>query len=164
MKRAITAETLKSMLRYDRDTGKFFWAIDMSSTAQAGNEAGTDRYGYVVITIDGSKYRAHRLAWLFVFGEWPSGVIDHINGRRSDNRIENLRDVTVSINTQNQTKANRDSKTGVLGVSKHSLCDKFVSQITVNNKRIYLGLFDTAELANLAYVDAKRKFHEGCTI
>lgn len=162
--RALSVVEACRILRYEPDTGRFFWRVSASSTAKAGSEAGTNRYGYIVITINGFKYRAHRIAWLVSKGKWPEGVIDHINGYRADNRIENLRDVTVSVNTQNQRTANKDSKTGVLGATKHSLCNKFAAQITVNNKRIYLGLFDTPDLAHEAYVEAKRRNHQGCTI
>ena len=161
---ALSLGQAQRLLRYEPHTGLFFWRISSNSRATEGNKAGTNRYGYIVITINGFKHRAHRLAWLFSHGRWPQGVIDHINGNRSDNRIANLRDVTVAVNTQNQKRANRDSKTGVLGATKHQLCNKYCAQITIDNKRIYLGLFATPELAHQAYLDAKRKYHQGCTL
>lgn len=161
---ALSLGHAQRILRYEPDTGLFFWRVSINSRSPEGSQAGTDRYGYTVITINRFKYRAHRLAWFFSNGIWPQGVIDHINGNRSDNRIKNLRDVTVAVNTQNQKRANRDSKTGVLGASKHQLCNKYSAQITINNKHIYLGLFATPELAHKAYLEAKRKIHKGCTI
>src|SRR5690606_29052356 len=105
---------LKELVSYDPKSGKFFWldrAREEFSTSQAygvfisqylGREAGGKQGGgYLRFSVDGKHYLAHRLAWLYVHGKWPSDQIDHINGDRSDNRIDNLRDVTHAENRRN---------------------------------------------------------------
>jgi len=108
-------EELKSILSYDLQTGEFVWAEDVNPRAMKGYRAGTLRPdGYVQIRINGKLYLAHRLAWFYVYGEWPSCEIDHISRNRSDNRITNLR-VGILVNRQN-TPVRKDNKTGVKGV------------------------------------------------
>lgn len=106
---------------------------------------------------------AHRLAWLYVYGEWPQHGLDHINGVRLDNRISNLRDVPQTINLENQRKAKGLTKSGFLGVER-TRGGKWAARIVANGKRYGLGVFATPEAAHSAYVTAKRKLHEGCTI
>lgn len=153
------ADFLKSHLKYDRDTGVFTWA-------DTGKVAGSLRNGYTVINIEtfAPAKRAHRLAWLYVYGKWPTGDIDHINGERSDNRIENLRDVTRAINIQNRRKASAGSKSGLLGVVARTRGKPWGASIRVDGKNKYLGTWDTKEQAHEAYLIAKRKYHPGCTI
>ena len=99
-----------------------------------------------------------------MYGEMPKQNIDHINGIRDDNRIENLRDVSQKINLQNKRNPNANSTSKFLGVCWHKSRNKWQSQIAVNGKDKYLGLFETAELAHEAYLIAKRELHEGCTL
>jgi hypothetical protein len=128
-------------------------------------EAGCTRSDkYVTIKVDAKRYLAHRLAWLYVHGEWPSRHLDHIDGDPSNNRIANLRDVSRSINMQNQLRARGDSLTGLLGVCKDTRKPWFYARITVHGKQINLGCFRTADAAHEAYLTAKRRLHEGCTL
>ncbi|MEL6236978.1 MAG: HNH endonuclease [Pseudomonadota bacterium] len=120
--------------------------------------------GYILITVDRSIHRAHRLAWVYIHGSAPCGDIDHINGIRSDNRICNLRDVSHTVNLQNRKGATVSSKSGILGVRKHRACDKWEARIKVAGKQRYLGLYETAEEAREAYLSAKRQFHAGNTL
>jgi hypothetical protein len=100
-----------------------------------------------------------------MYGKWPEGEIDHINGNKADNRICNLRDVDRSTNQQNAKKAQSNNKSaGLLGVSLHKSRNKFRAQITYDKKRHHIGYFDTAELAYAAYLSEKRRRHAGCTI
>ena len=110
-----------------------------------------------MISIDGRKHLAHRLAWLYVNGYCPPGDIDHINGDRAANRISNLRLATRSENLQNQSKAQKHNKTGLLGVSHRR--GKFRAQIRVDGKKMHIGTFPTPEEAHTAYLEAKRQFH-----
>ena len=119
--------------------------------------------GYIVIRCFGRLYHAHRLAWLLTHGAWPAGDIDHINGIRTDNRIANLRDVSRSVNQQNLKTARRDNQTGLLGVKK-TRCGTFEARINLNGRYVHLGTFPAAAEAHQAYITAKRKHHEGCTI
>ena len=155
-----TTERLRELLAYDAETGTFRWRVRRSSNANAGSIAGTVSHGYIAITIDGVTFHAHRLAWLYVHGEYPSQPIDHVNGRRDDNRIANLRLASSSINNQNRRTAHAAS--GLLGA--YPFKGRWKSSICVDRKQIHLGVFDTADAAHSAYVTAKRQLHPGCTI
>lgn len=159
----LTSERLREVLGYDPETGVFTRRIARSWAARAGVVAGcVDGHGYTSIKIDGRIYGAHRLAWFWVHGVWPAKKIDHINGDRADNRICNLRDVPTSTNCQNQRRAQSHNKTGFLGVSPDR--GRFRAAIWLDGKNLHLGMFDTPEQAHDAYLNAKRRLHDGCTI
>ena len=112
----LTQKRLKEVLHYDHATGIFTRRITPSRKAKVGDVAGsTDGRGYRNIAVDGKLYKAHRLALLYVYGELPSANTDHINGIRTDNRIENLRTVTHSENSRNQKmfSNNKSGRTGI---------------------------------------------------
>ena len=110
-------------------------------------------------------YLAHRLAWLYVYGVWPVGQVDHINHNRADNMIKNIRDTTSFGNQQNQIKANvRNKSTGLLGTSFHKGTGKYQAKIVCNGKQIYIGIFETAKEAHKAYLKTKRKLHTTNTL
>lgn len=156
----LTQNYIKTLLAYDPLTGVFTWKVIRRGTARAGSVAGTlDGHGYLRITLNRKKYLAHRLAWLFVYGAWPEGEIDHRDKIKLNNRIENLRDVTHLVNMQNQTAAfSTNQSTGLIGAYRLSET-KFRSLISVNGKRVHLGFFSTAMLAHCAYIEAKRRMH-----
>lgn len=141
--------------------GRLMW-IDPPGKAKVGDIAGSPHNGYIQVGLFGRRYYAHRLAWFLHYGRWPQGELDHVNGNRADNRIENLREVTRDENAQNRRKAQGNNKLGVLGVYRHS--ERFRAQIMAAGGRIHLGLFDTVEEAHAAYVAAKRRFHAGNTL
>jgi hypothetical protein len=144
----ITQEYLKSILQYDKDTGLFTWVINKSGIR--GLIAGSiDFKGYRIIGINNKRYRSHRLAWLYVYGKLPMGIIDHINGIVDDNRIENLRDVTSRINNQN-TKSHRSGKLVGCSWAKHT--NRWMARIKTNGKTKYLGYYDTELEAHKAYL------------
>lgn len=159
----LTQARLQELLSYDPETGVFAWK-KRTGRCSAGAIAGCqDDRGYVVLSIDGKRYYAHRLAWLYSTGQFPSKNIDHINGEKFDNRIKNLRDVNTQTNLQNLKKAMVTNKsTGILGVRK--LRGKFLAQITIEGKETHLGTFNSVEDAHAVYLQAKRRFHNGCTI
>lgn len=161
-----TAERVRQLLGYDENSGVFTWKICPSSKALEGEAAGAaDLAGYWVLCIDGTRQHAHRIAWLYVHGEWPKRVIDHINGDRADNRIENLRDVPHAHNIQNVKRAAKSNKnSSLLGAHWFPRRGKWKSSIRANGKTYHLGYFNSDEEAHRAYVTAKRKLHEGCTI
>ena len=150
---------LKELLHYDAETGIFTWRENRGRLAKTGQVAGyTGSEGYRSIRFMGKERKAHRLAWLYIHGEWPSGVIDHVNCDRADNRISNLRDTTFTVNAQNRRKANAGNKSGFLGVCV--IGKKFQSWISLpDRKRVHLGTFITAEEAHEVYMEAKRKYH-----
>lgn len=160
----LTAERLREVLDYDPETGVFVWRIRTSSRAGASDTAGFgDGKGYLAIRVDGAQVFAHRLAWFWVHGAWPNGVIDHIDGITTNNAIRNLRDVNHASNMQNLKGAKRDNAaSGLLGVVPSR--DKWVAQIRVGRKKYHLGVYLTPEEAHHSYLVAKRLFHPGCTI
>jgi hypothetical protein len=159
----ITAKQLRDLLAYNPDTGEFRWRIRPSKAVKANDLAGSpDNKGYCTIGIQGRIYKAHRLAWLYEHGKWPDGLIDHINGNKSDNRLCNLREVNNSGNAQNIRRPNRRNKSGFLGVIWFQ--NKWRANITVNKKTIWLGDYSTPEEAHSAYISAKRAHHNVCTL
>lgn len=161
----ISALRLQETVRYDWETGIFTSMMDRGTGAKAGEQIGyLEPAGYLQARIDGRSYRLHRLAWLYMWGWWPEGVIDHINGIKSDNRWCNLRHVNYTINNQNKRVAGSRNKLGILGVSPVAKNGKFLAQIKYGGKQRRLGEFDTPELAQAAYLKAKRQFHEGNTL
>lgn len=158
----LTQELLRSFLDYEPETGRFLWRVSRGK-AKPGKQAGRVHHeGYVTIMIGGREYGAHRLAWLHAYGKWPDQVIDHINGNRSDNRLENLRDVTCSANQQNRRAACSSNKTsGLIGVTKSKGRSKYRAEIQVNGRSIHLGVYDTKQDAHEAYLKAKKDLHSG---
>ena len=161
-----TLKDLKHSLDYNPETGGFCWKVAVGKRVRVGSIAGNigKSDGRLRIRFQGKNYQAHRLAWLLTHGKWPDGMIDHLDGNPLNNRISNLRDVSSSVNSQNQRKAQANNVTGFLGVYFHKRANKFLAQISLSGKNIYLGLFQTAEEAHAAYLAAKRELHEGCTI
>ena len=154
---------LKEVFEYNPSDGVFTRRLKQTGIAKGSISGSKSNEGYLVTSVDGKLYKCHRLAWLYITGEWPQGQIDHINGIRSDNRFENLRDVSKQSNVENQRKPQRSNKsTGVLGTFKRGT--KFVARIAHNNTKIYLGTFNTLEEASAAYIAAKRVLHVGCTL
>lgn len=160
---ALTADRLREVLRYDPETGVFTWLVCMSNARSGAVAGGVRADGYWRIGVDKIVYLAHRLAWLYVNGEWPSNQIDHIDGSRSNNRINNLRDVSNDVNQQNRRWARSDNiSSGLIGVGMKR--GKWRARIQVGGVLRQIGTFDTPEEAHAAYLDAKRRLHVGCTI
>lgn len=153
----ITQEMLKKFLRYNSRTGVFKNRVQRGTRGAPGAVAGSiAKSGYVELQLLGKRYYAHRLAWFYVHGVWPTQV-DHRNGVRSDNKLTNLRSADALCNAQNL--ARRDQNTsGFTGASK--MRNKWRAQIKVANKQHFLGAFDTPEDAHAAYIKAKREFHK----
>lgn len=162
-RQTLTAEYLRSRLNYDPETGVFVWAgsRELSSNRRAGNRAGSvNREGYRMLNIHRTFYAAHRLAWLYVHGEWPANELDHINGMRDDNRIANLRVADRFINTQN-VAVRKTNRSGFAGVSFYKPTGMWKAQIRHANKTHHLGYFPKPEDAHAAYVQAKFSMHKG---
>ena len=99
----LTQKELKVFLHYCPTSGVFTRSITVCNKARKGDKiSGKTTKGYIRVRIKRTEYYAHRLAWLYVYGEWPKDQIDHINRDKSDNRITNLRDVTCSENNRNK--------------------------------------------------------------
>lgn len=165
----ISHSRLLELLSYDAETGEFVWKVSRKGPVWAGASPGAiDKDGYLMICVNRRHYRAHRLAWFYVTKKWPLHQIDHIDGVKTNNRFANLRDVPGRVNSQNIHKSPRKSHSSVyLGVSfsadRHRT-KPWLAQIVVAGKNHFLGRFETEEDAHSAYVSAKRRLHEGCTI
>ena len=143
----LTAEYLRSVLHYEPETGIFTWKVSTAHSVKVGQASGClDGHGYLRLRVCSRLYQAHRLAWLYVYGNWPKGQIDHINRNRSDNRIPNLRDVTNRQNQQNRS-TNSDNTSGHPGVYWDKQSFKWRARIKHNQKLIHLGLFTDLEEA-----------------
>lgn len=166
MKEVIPLDRLREVLDYNAETGLFYWKHATGRKNKIGYIAGhKSKRGYVIIGIDCSAIRAHRLAWYYYYGQFPRYSIDHINGIRHDNRICNLRDVDNTVNTENQKRATRQNKSsGTLGVSREKNHRRWRAVIETKGKQIHIGYYDTIEDAQTAYINKKRQLHAGCTL
>lgn len=147
-------------LRYDPATGAFTKLHRAKTRPHYERPAGfVNRYGYLSIKLGRVAYRGHRLAWFISYGEWPEdSQIDHINGDRADNRIENLRLATKSQNMMNRG-IQAGNTTGYKGVSLDKSKGQFRASIKVMKRHKHLGYFDRAEDAAIAYAKASLALH-----
>lgn len=148
-------EYLKGKIQYDPETGLFWWPKPKAGTKRGKPAGHLNTNGYVTIKIDGYPYKAHQLAWVYMTGEWPSLEIDHINRNRSDNRWNNLRHVSKSLNMAN-SKVRKDSTTGFKGVYLTSK-GRWKASICKDKKTHHLGYFDSKEEAGEAYKRAHKE-------
>lgn len=163
----IALDRLRQVLDYNPESGVFVWRERPIKTREdkifasryAGRPAGClDPKGYVYIRIDGTLFQAHRLAWLYVHGEWPAFEIDHRDVNPSNNAIANLRAADRSTNGQNK-HCQANNKCGLKGVHFDRRLGKFRAEIWVRKRKLYLGVFKTAEAAHAAYGEAARTHH-----
>lgn len=155
----ITHEKVKTLFEYDKETGCLIWKkLAVKNQVKEGSAAGylTDR-GYIRVDIEGAQYYIHRIIWLFVYGEFPSGHIDHINHNRADNRISNMRDVCRIINGQNRSKG-KNNISGVCGVGWHKQKQQWQARITINKKLVHLGSFNKFDDAVAVRKNAEIKY------
>ena len=159
----ITYSRLHERLHYDEDTGIFTWRprfalpvddpakVATWNTRYAGCAAGVETHGYIRLSVDDRKHYAHRLAWLYVYGEMPR-LIDHINRDGRDNRIANLRKADKRINVANSFR--KDNTSGFRGVIPSANGTRFIAQYGGGGRTGYIGTFDTAVEAHQAYLEA----------
>jgi len=172
--RSLTQEIVRDLLEYDPETGIFTWrhrdrkycasdkAQKIWNKRYAGKKAGAlNKFGYIKIKIFHGAFSAHRLAYLYMAGSFPEMEIDHIDRNKSNNRFENLREVSKFVNQQNRFNPRSDSRTQIIGAQKSGgkNSKKFFAKIKVNGKRYHLGTFDTPEQAGSAYLTAKAALH-----
>jgi hypothetical protein len=159
-KQILTQQELKTHVIYDELTGIFTRLISHNKYHKAGRLCKIDKKKkYQIICLSQIYYKAHRLAWLYVYGYMPLKTIDHINGNPYDNRLLNLRLCTLSENQQN-SKIRVDNTTGYKGVGFSKSLNKYTVRCRANGKRHNLGYFDTAEKASEAYKEFAI-FHHG---
>lgn len=148
----VTLDRFKELLTYDPLTGLFHWIVKRNGVIK-NKPAGSIVKGYIHIMIDSKAYKAHRLAWFYMTGEWPIDQIDHINTIKTDNRFENLRQADNSKNKYN-TPIYNNNTSGYKGVHFNKRIGLFAARIGVNKTKIHLGYFDSAEKAYQAYLQA----------
>lgn len=154
--RDITQRELKSLMVLDYTTWEFTWKVKKGK-AGIGKVVGShDTKGYKTTSIGGTSYKIHRLIWLYVYGEWPKGVLDHIDGNKSNNCLSNLRDTNQMINGANRTKLNKNNTSGYLGVYRDK--KKWNAELIYLGEKFRLGSFDTPEKANEALIAFKMEF------
>lgn len=153
----ITADRLRIMLRYDEQSGDFFWTNPPWNHANLiGQRAGCDSTGYTLIKIDGRRYKAHRLAWLYVKGVWPKSRLDHRDGNTTNNRIGNLREATPAQNCANSRRwSGKQIAKGVRQLPS----GKFQARISCENKLQTIGTFPTEDEAAQAYFARARALY-----
>lgn len=159
----LTAQKVRELLEYNPDTGVFKWRRTAKGRRLDLSPGTVNDSGYLMITIGWRRWRAHRLAWLYMHSVWPSNQIDHINGNRLDNRLCNLREVDYVLNGQNKKKGTARNKSGFLGVDfrPQFVERKWRATIFYNGKQKHIGMYQTPEEASRAYLEAKRKLHAG---
>lgn len=145
------------LLNYDQASGLFTWKKKRRGVPLGKTLGCSNGRGYLRIVVLGKSCYAHRLAWFYVYGIWPNGQIDHIDGNNANNAISNLRDVSPQGNAQNVTRPSKKNKSSALGVSWHKKANKWQVHICVYKKRKYIGLFENIEDAKSAYIEEKRK-------
>jgi hypothetical protein len=156
---SLTAERLRELLDYDPVSGEMRWRVARSSTVKVGALAGCiHKFGYRVIRIGKKQYKAHRLAWLHLYGEWPTHQVDHIDGDRSKNSAANMR---LATNSQNQANRgiNKNNTSGYKGVYWHTGNRKWEASIMTDGKVYKLGMFANPEDASSAYIKAAARLH-----
>lgn len=155
----LTAERLRELLDYDPKTGVFRWKGPRRKV-KPGQVAGykNPKNKYIYIRVDFVRHFAHRLAWLYVYGEHPESQIDHINGIRDDNRIANLRPATPQTNQYNKRMA-KNNTSGVKGVNWAKREGKWRARFNCEGRAVYVGLFDTLDDAAAAIKEARESHH-----
>jgi hypothetical protein len=152
---------LREVLNYDPITGALTWRVRLGPMCKFGETAGVIKKGYRRIAIDGRSYTASHLAWFHFYGIAPIGLVDHENGDKADQRIENLRLATHSQNSQNmgRNKANTTGFKGVAVFNQSGQPTRYRALIRANKVRVFLGIFDTPEEAHAAYCKAAKEYH-----
>lgn len=156
-------DLLSYWLMYDPISGNFTWRHSPKYDVYVGDVAGSLRKdGYWKITVQGKHYLAHRLAWYFMYGCWPTDLIDHIDCNKSNNAIANLREANKVLNSQNRKNIVPKNKAGLLGAYKKR--HRWESKIVVDGVIRRLGIFDTPAEASEAYMIAKQQYHDFYTL
>ena len=150
-------DLVKQSFDYDPVTGDVSWKIG-NKRVKAGHVLRTmDDLGYYKVYLNKKRIQVHRLAWFLHYGYW-AGIIDHINRCKTDNRINNLREVSRRENAENKDLKRSDSKQKYTGIEELP-SGKFRARIVVQGKRKSLGTYKTAEEAHEAFINAKQTFH-----
>lgn len=152
--KVMSLERVKELVSYDPETG-FFTSRVSRGPARAGGQVGSKNdQGYILLSLDLGRFKASRVAWAIMTGEWPEVTVDHKNRKRDDNRWDNLRLATKRQNAANCVKLCSDLPKGVTLKGK-----KFRSSIRNLDKMEHLGTFETAEEAHKVFVKRHIELH-----
>lgn len=160
-KEELTQKRLRELLYYESTSGNFLWVAKSSPKSnyiKIGDIAGSRDNGCIRIKVHKKSYLAHRLVWLYVYGKFPEKLLDHVDGNRSNNKVDNLREATSAQNTLNQ-RLRVSNTSGFKGVSKQGEVDKWRAYCSVNGEIIYLWLYDTPEEAGHIREEFAKKNH-----
>ena len=152
----VNFEYVNEYLSYDKETGNLYQKKKRPKVKVGQLAGGITPYGYRFIQLNGRKYPAHHIVWMFETGAFPSQTLDHIDGNPLNNKFSNLREVTTKQNTENRGKQ-KNNKTGYKGVSFNNRLQKYVAQIQHNYQPIYIGIYQTAYEAHLAYEEKAKE-------
>jgi hypothetical protein len=152
----LTQSRLKELFHYNPETGVFTRLITAGGQVAGATPGRINTNGYRDISVDGRRYMAHRLAWLYIYGLFPESEIDHINRIKDDNRIANLRIATHKQNAENVARR-KSNTSGFPGVDFRY--GKWRARISHHGKSIFLGSFDSLYDAHRSRVAAQEKFH-----
>lgn len=155
----LTVKRIFELLSFDKSTGVFRWKVPTQGRIALNSVAGTfDSNGYSMIIIDGRRYKTHFLVFYITHNRWPAGQIDHVNGIRTDNRPENLRECLPIENSRN-IRIRKNSKSGCRGVTWHKRQKKWNVRLGFHGKSKHFGCFDDLELAVLVAEEARDKYY-----
>lgn len=154
----ITREILREHLNYDAESGLFYRKRSHLNTKAGEIASSINPDGYRTVRINGRRYLQHHLAWLEAYGCMPPGFIDHIDGDRRNNRVENLRLATKQQNNCNR-KIRSNNTSGLKGVSFNRKTRKWQAEVCLAGRKFYLGLFNSKELAHDAYCKKAKELH-----
>jgi hypothetical protein len=154
----MTRMRLVELFDYDKSTGLFTRKVSVRKDRIGTIAGAANGFGHIQIRVDGTLFMAHRLAWMWMYGEWPSTNIDHVNGIPNDNRISNLRLATPKENQEN-VKLRIDSSTGCRGVNWNKAERKWVSRVQHYKERIVVGKFDSLFEAVCAVKSARNSLY-----
>ena len=152
-------EAMRQSLSYDPSTGELRWARRKRAITLGQIAGHRQPDGYIAVSVDGVRRKAHHIAWFLHYGVWPSTQVDHWDHDPSNNRISNLRLATGSQNMHNRRGAHRGNSTGVLGVTFYKATSQYRVFLKANGKNMYLGAYSTIEAAREVRLAAERKYH-----
>ena len=156
MKKELSQTRLLELLEYSEETGIFKWKV-CRSKVKKGDVAGRASRGYIQIKIDNKAYQAHRLAWMYIHGAFPLKQLDHVNHEKTDNRLNNLREVTQRENSKNQA-LRKTNTSGVNGISWNKQRNKWGASIATKDGKKHLGLFTVKKDAIVAREKANIRY------
>lgn len=153
----LTQARLQELVHYDRETGVFTARVNRGPWKIGKRVGGLRSDGYRGLKIDYQDYKEHRLAWLYIYGEWPESDLDHRDNDRAKNRIDHLREASEAQNSWNSKRPNTN-RTGFKGVTRNNKnSNRFRARIMCEGRHVTLGTFDSPEQAHAAYVAAAKQ-------